>query len=192
MKKIILTLLILCSLSAQAQYKKLIFGKFTHAIECYNNKADFVSIKIKLASLDHNEVELIIGTQKEYDSFIERLNLYKTKFAEWDSVCHANNIDKIDKLIEFRVDKKEEPLACFGRHYNRTSMLSAFSYINGASSIVLHTGEVKAMLNKYITCKGGIIVFYSVKDIENLIEAFDLDNIRKYIGERDKTLNLLN
>lgn len=186
---ILVTLLIFGEI--KAQYKTFVFGDYIYKTECHYNKNDFITIKIGLQSLDQYPIELIIGTRKEYDSFFKRLNLLKTKMIEWDSTCVKNNIEKIDKLIEFKVKKKEEPSVWFGKYYNSTSLLNAYAWENGKSKIIIHTGEVCSLMNEYITCKGGVIIFNSPEEIDEMIKAFDLTAIQSYIDAKNNNLDLL-
>ncbi|MBP1637320.1 MAG: hypothetical protein H6Q18_109 [Bacteroidetes bacterium] len=193
MKKyfIILIVMVISLSTSNAQYKTFVFGNLSYDVDCFYNSGGFITIKIKMASLDLNQVEMMIGNRVQYDSFIDRLNYSKTKIAEWDSVCKINNITKIDKLIDFKAKSKEEPFIWFGKYYNTTSLTSTFSFNNGTSSVILHSGRIHALSNKYITCDGGMIIFYSANDIQEMIDEFNLDKIRKYIDDKNKTNELL-
>lgn len=193
MKKVIIMLVVLLTVVGEAysQYKTFVFGEMKYETECHYNKNDFVTVKIGLQSLDRYPIELIIGTKKEYDSFLKRLHLLKSKMIEWDSVCVKNNVEKIDKLIEYKVGKKEEPSIWFGKYYNSCAPLNAYARENGVSKIIIHTGEVSALMNKYISCKGGVIIFNSPQDIDEMINAFDLVNIQKYIEDKNSKTELL-
>lgn len=192
MKKITIAFIILLiAFSANAQYKTFVFGKLEYKTECHYNKNNFVTITLNLQSLDSYPVQLIIGTQKEYDSFMKRLNLFKIKMIEWDSVCVKNGIEKIDKLIEYEVEKKEKPSIWFGKYYNSCTPLNAYARENGVSKILLHTGSISSLTNDYIKCKGGVLIFNSLQDIDEMINAFDLVNIQKYINDKNKNTELL-
>lgn len=192
MKKTLIVFILLLILGEmKAQYKTFTFGQYEYKTECHNNKNNFVTIKIGLQSLDQYSVELMIGTPKQYDSFLKRLNLLKAKMIEWDSTCAENKIEKIDKLIEFKVKKKEEPSIWFGKYYNSTPLLCAYAWENGKSKIIIHTGEVSSLMNEYITCKGGVIIFNSPQEIEEMINAFDLTSIQSYINAKNKEAELL-
>lgn len=192
MRRTLITLVVLLAFGGiKAQYKTFVFGEYTYKTECHYNKNDFITIKIGMQSLDQYPIELMIGTQKEYNSFINRLNYLKVKMIEWDSTCAENNIGKIDKLIEFKVKKKEEPSVWFGKYYNSTLLLNAYARDNGKSKIIMHTGKVASLMNEYITCKGGVIIFNSPQEIDEMIKAFNLTAIKSYIDAKNNNLELL-
>lgn len=192
MKKIILMLLISLTWSiANAQYKIFKFGEFQYKTNCYYNKGGFITINIQLQSLDSYKVEMMIGSEVEYQSFMKRLNYLKSKMIEWDSVCVKNSISDVEKLIEYKANKKEMPTIWFGRFYNDASLLCDYVRSNGSSRIIIHSGEISALTNEYIKCKGGILVFYSPQDIDAMITAFDLSCMQIYIDETNQKKNLL-
>lgn len=183
--------LLLITNDTSAQYKVFEFGSMSYNTECHYNKNNFITITIDLQSLDSNKIQLILATEAEYSSFMKRLHLIKEKMVEWDSVCVKNDISKIDKLIEYKIGKKEQPLAWFGKYYNSCSPLNAYGRNNGVSMVVLHTGVVTSLTNKYIQCKGGVIIFNSPEDVEEMIDAFNLADIQRYIDEKNKKVELL-
>lgn len=191
MKQFLFTAFLLFSGIVYAQYKTFTFGQYNYKSDCHYNKGNFITIKLDMLSLDNHPVQLVIGNEKQYNNFMSRLNFLKSKMAEWDSVCIANNIDKIDKMIEYKVGKKEEPTVWFGKFYNSSPLLCAYGRDNGVSKIVFHTGVVSALTNEYIKCKGGIIVFYSPQDITEMINAFKFTNMQAYIDEKNKKSELL-
>ena len=119
MKKIIIVLTILFGtfINVNAQYKTFVFGNFTYETDCFYNKNNFVTIQIKMTSLDLNRVVMMLGTKVQYNSFMNRLILYKTKMTEWDSICIKNNISKTDKMIEFNTKNKENPIIFFNNSF---------------------------------------------------------------------------
>lgn len=192
MKKIILLLLIsLIGNIANAQYKTFKFGEFQYKTDCYYNKGGFITIKIQLQSLDNYKVEMMIGSEIEYQSFMRRLNYLKSKMTEWDSVCVENSMNDIEKLIEFKTKKKEMPTIWFGRYYNDALLLCDYVRNDGSSRIIIHSGEIKALTNEYIRCEGGVIIFYSPQDIDEMIKAFDLSTMQNYIDEANLKKDLL-
>lgn len=191
-KTFIILLIIAIATSAKAQYQKFTFGQFSYVADCFYNASDFITIKIKLASLDvGTEVEALIGDRVDYDGLINRLKHCKQKMIEWDSVCIKNNISRIDKLIEYSPKKKEDISVWFGKYYNSSIPLMSYDYIDGKSKIIIHTGKIEHIMNKYITCKGGVIIFYSPDDIQEMIDAFDLKKVCAYIDEKNKNASLL-
>jgi len=188
MKKIIIVLTILFGtfINVNAQYKTFVFGNFTYETDCFYNKNNFVTIQIKMTSLDLNRVVMMLGTKVQYNSFMNRLILYKTKMTEWDSICIKNNISKTDKMIEFNTKNKENPIIFFNNSFNTPSLLSAYTWSDGVPSIIIHTGEISDLLNKYITCKGGVVIFNSPKDIQEMLDAFDLNKIYEYVNNQNK------
>ena len=192
MKKIILLLLIsLAGSVANAQYKTFYFGGIQYNANCFYNKKGFITIDIQLQSLDNYEVKILIGTEIEYQSFMRRLNYLKSNMIEWDSVCIKNDINDIDKLIEYQTKKKEIPTIWFGRYFNDASLISVYTRNNGKSQIIIHSGEISALTNEYIKCKGGVLVFHSPQDIEDMITAFDLSQMQNYINEINRKESLL-
>lgn len=190
-KGILITILLFTTIYASAQYKTFVFGDFKYDTECHYNKNNFITVTINLQSLDSQPIQLILGTEAAYSSFLKRLHLLKTKMIEWDSVCVKNGIHKVDKLIEYKIREKENPLVWFGKYYNSCSPLNAYGRDNDISKVVLHTGEVAALTNRYIRSKGGVIVFNSPQEIEEMISALDLSNMQKYIDDKDKKTELL-
>lgn len=191
MKQLLLVVLLLFPGIIYAQYKTFVFGQYEYKSDCHYNRNNFVTVKLDMQSLDAHPVQLMIGTEKQYNNFMNRLELIKTKMAEWDSVCIANNIDKIDKMIDYKVGRKEEPTVWFGKYYNSSPLLCAYGRENGISKVVVHTGTVTALTNDYIKCKGGVIIFYSPQDIDEMIKAFELANMQVYIDEKNKKAELL-
>jgi len=193
MKRIFLLFIItfLFSLNANSQYKTFEFGLLKYNCNCYYNKGDFITIMLDLCSLDSYSVQLMIGTQKEYNSFIGQLKLIKSKMIEWDSVCSKNNIDNIDKIIEWNMSKKEMPGAWFGKYYNSVKPTCVYTRKNNKSQAIIHTGEISYLMNEYIRCKGGIIMFYSPLDVEEMINAFDITNMKEYINNKNAKDSLL-
>lgn len=191
MKQFLFALLLLFPGIMYAQYKTFVFGKYEYKSDCHYNRNDFITIKLDMQSLDAYPVQLMIGTEKEYNNFMRRLKFIKTKMAEWDSVCVANNIDKIDKMIEYKVGRKEEPMVWFGKYYNSSPLLCAYGRENGISKVIVHTGIVSSLTNDYIRCKGGVIIFYSPQDVDEMIKAFELANMQVYIDEKNKKVELL-
>jgi hypothetical protein len=55
----------------------------------------------------------------------------------------------------------------------------------------MHTGKVASLMNEYITCKGGVIIFNSPQEIDEMIKAFNLTAIKSYIDAKNNNLELL-
>lgn len=179
----------LCNLNAQ--YYTFNFGNFKYETDCFYNKGGFVTIKIKMNSLDLHSVEMMLGTKEQYNSFINRLKLYKSKMVEWDSICLKNNISKIDKVIKFDTKSKEKPTIWFDSYFNNSDMLAGYGWTGTKSILILHTGQISHLTNDYITCKGGVVIFDSPENIQEMIDLFNLDKVSKYIDEKNKVNNLL-
>lgn len=192
MKKLLSLLIVVFPvINTYGQYKTFNFKGYEYKTDCFYNKKDFISIKIELQSLDEYPIELYISSPGEYQSFMRRLDLLKVKMIEWDSICIKNDIGKINKLIDFKVNKNEKLSVWFGRNYNNCDPLNVYVRENDTSKIIFHTGVIRSLTNEYINSKGGIIIFYSSQEIDEMIKAFNLSNIQSYIDNKNEKLELL-
>jgi hypothetical protein len=174
-----------------AQYKIFDFGGLEYRADCHYNKNDFITINIRMQSLDAYDVSIMIGTKKEYVCFINMLNLLKDKMIEWDSICVKNNISTINKNIPYKYGKKEIPSILFNKYYNSSPLYMGYTRNNNISKTVLFTSEVSHLLNKYIKCTGGLIAFNSPEQIDEFINAFQMAPMTKYIDDQQNKMNLL-
>lgn len=190
-KTILLMAFLLFAMGMDAQYKVFNFGDLKYETDCFHNAEGFSTIAIDVQSYDMYSIKIAIGSIDSYNSFINRLSEMADKFVEWDSVCIKNGISDIKKELPFTASDKEQPLIFFGENYNFGNLSSVYVRANNKSFMCLITGEVKKLTNRYITTKGGYIVFTSKKDIDDMLDSFNMDKINKYIDTQNEKNNLL-
>lgn len=188
MKKIILLLLIsLAGNIANAQYKTFKFGDKKYNSHCQKLSDGTVFLSIILDGINplKPNPQLITMSKQQRVKLVSNLKMIRNKFLEYDSICKRNNVENISRIINHEDDIDEQPIIVFdndGKYYNVSPLHFAYVRIEGHGTMCLHSGELVDAKDESIHSDGGLIMFYSTNELDEIIQSFEEDEIMKYIN----------
>lgn len=191
MKKLLfIVLAVTMALNANAQYKTFVFGDKKYESYCQRLSNDTICLSITLDSTDPYmpNPQMLMMAKQQRANFVNNLKTLKNKFVEYDSICKKNNVENISRTINHKDDINEYPIILFdkeGKHYSTTPLYFAYVRKEGKSVMCVHSGSLVDMRDENIKFDGGLILFFSIDEISEMIKSFKEDEITKY-------LNLLN
>ena len=117
----------------------------------------------------------------------------KEKFIEWSKTAKDNNVTNFDKPFDFET-KPVNVFFNYGTNWHFAFSESLESYFKvtaeGQCLIIVHIGEVTASDNDYIDSKGFYMAFVSIKELDNFLNALDVNAVLNKEKERKKTEDL--
>lgn len=188
MKKIMLLLLIsLFGSFANAQYKTFIFGNKSYDSYCQKLSDGTICLSIILDGTNPHKSSphMMMMSKQQRVKFVNNLKMIRSKFLEYDSICKMNNVENISRIINHKDNIDEQPIILFdnaGKYYNASPLYFAYVRKEGHGSMCLHTGELIDMKDENIRSDGGLIMFFSTDEIDEIIQSFEEDEIMKYIN----------
>lgn len=196
MKKILFFILVLISINTFSQNK----------ISSYYNSYFNENYNIELSVEDTNQFELyinacstdnliskggIIINEDQYDNFIEQLNNAKSKYIEWTKTAKSNNVTDIDKDMDF-VSFSRGYFKCGSDWHFQYSVNLTYTFrIIKSKGILKHvllikTGKLQASDNEFMTADGFILVFSSIKEINNFLTKISMTRLNTYLKKPQK------
>ncbi len=133
-----------------------------------------------------------IDSGEDLDNFRTFLMDCKGKYLEWVQVAKSNNVDKLTKVMDFKVKR----LGAFWLDYkdwefDYSVSPSASFHILDYDGVLYHllivrTGELTASSNSYKKDDGAMLVFSSEKEIDDFLSKIDLSKAEKSLNSAKK------
>lgn len=149
----------------------------TFDIEASAPKKGAFQFFIYCKSKDNHQTGFSIPS-KDVPGFINSLNELKVKFVDWSKTAEENNIRDFDKSfgIKFR---PVDTFFTYGndRYLSHSVEMNPYFKVteNSDRLAIFNSSKLTASDNRFMTVAGFILVFKSVEDIDNLINALDMN-----------------
>lgn len=192
----ILILVLTLSSFVQAQkkvseYSSSFFDK-TFEVQASEPKNGIFSFFIHCESKDKHKVGFILKSNDVPD-FINSLNEIKQKFSEWEDTAKKNNVTDFDKEFNTKFNSVRT-FFTYGSDWHFESGVRVKPYFkvtqDGQCLIIFNSRELTASDNQFMTVKGFILAFSSIKEVDEFINALDFDTVINEESKKEKTENL--
>ncbi len=194
MKKIfMIAIAILISFACYADdkvsdYSMSYFGEKTYDVEVSSVKNGNFTFYIYCEPKGNTEKIGFILKSKKVEEFCNQLNTIKPKFEEWSKTAIENNVTDYDK--QFDTDfGSVDAFFLYGSKWCFTYNIRLKPYFkvtkDGECLIVFNVGELTSSSNRFMSSKGFMIVFKSIKEMDDFINALDTQRVIKK-SEKDQ------
>lgn len=199
MRKILNALLVALPLLASAQSN---FTQFTMSYFSENTEYDIMiseknkaldKIYIDAYSIDTSSKKgTFIIEAKKLDNFKKFLLEAKAKYNEWTVTAKENNVTDFDKDIPYGGQNLYAAGFVYGEwHFDFSVTPKArFRIVDGKYLLIIDSQKLQASDNRYIDSKGILLVFNSDKEIQDLINKLDVENMNTLINKESSKESL--
>lgn len=197
MKNIITFITLLVTVLTYSQdkyttYTSLYFNK-DFKIDISKEKNNTISFWIDAYSMDKlSKKSSIKLKQKSIPNFIGLLEKAKEKYIEWTKVAKENNVDKLNKNVEYNSEKYTSAFLYGKWKFDYNVKLKARYLIleNKYLMIIENMYPLKASDNQYIDSKGFAIVFENEKEFDDFIAKINIEKAKEKILSQGKKEDL--
>ena len=162
-------------------------------IDISKSKKDEISFWINANSMDKSSKNISLKVEKNnLDNFITLIKKSKEKFTEWSKVAKENNVEKLNKTIEFKSNKYTVAFTYGEWHFDfNVKLQSRFMVLKDKNVIIIENkNKVVASDNKYIDSSGFVIVFESEKEIDSFVSKINLEKAKEKLNSKKKKQDL--
>lgn len=189
MKKFFILCLMALAVCVNANADKVV-GHYHQGSTEYNVEATiykndlgvFIQVDGKYKS---EKVFIYIEGAENIQNFIDALNVCKTKHIEWSEVAKSNNITDFRKPINVKFPSIR--ITWFGTEWylSHKQNFNPEFVVGENTNFVVIAGKANHWNNKYIDTK--YYMFLTPNDIDELVNALNVDNIYSIFSQETKT-----
>jgi hypothetical protein len=134
----------------------------------------------------HDKGGISIDSSK-YKIFIESINQAKLKYIDWIKTAKDNNVKEVTKQME--ISCKADAYFEYGdTQFQFDDPLDFEFKIIGSNGILkylltINTGALQSSSNEFMKVDGFALVFASVNDIDNFVNAISEQKINDYVNK---------
>ena len=196
MKKIFIFCLMALVMCVNANAQEKVVGYYhqvsrEYNVEATNYKNDLtVFIQVK-GKYEHDKVYIRIDGVKNIHSFIDGLNICKTKYIEWSEVAKNNNVTDFRKAIDVNFPNVE--ICWLGSKWyvsHTQNFIKPNFVVSGNVNFIIIYGKAKYWNNEYIDTS--FFMGLNLDNIDELINALNVDNINSILNQETKIDTLFN
>lgn len=128
----------------------------------------------------------IMITERQHEKFMEDMVSAREKYIEWTNVATENGVDNMNKVMPFKTNVGG--YFSYGKSWEfqtSVNLVYTFRVIDGSCVLIIRTGRLTAMTNKYMKTDGFIFGFRSESEISNFIDAMATDGVLEFLNKPD-------
>ena len=193
MKKIFIFCLMALVMCVNANAEKVVGnyhqGSTKYNVEAAINKKNDLIVFIQVAGkYDNDKVYIRIDGVKNINSFIDALNICKTKYIEWSEIANNNNVTDFRKAINVNFPNVEIWWLGSKWYYSHKQNFIKPEFVVLTYSYIVISGKAKHWDNEYIDTS--FFMMLTLDDIDELINVLNTDNINSALNEQSKNDDL--
>lgn len=189
MKKFFILCLMALAVCVNANADKVV-GHYHQGSTEYNVEATtyqndlvvFIQVDGKYKS---EKVFICIEGAENIQNFIDALNVCKTKHIEWSEVAKSNNITDFRKPINVKFPSIRITWLGTKWYLSHKQNFNPEFVVGENTNFVVIAGKANHWNNKYIDTK--YYMFLTPNDIDELVNALNVDNIYSIFSQETKT-----
>lgn len=147
-----------------------------------NDLVVFIQVDGKYKS---EKVFICIEGAENIQNFIDALNVCKTKHIEWSEVAKSNNITDFRKPINVKFPSIRITWLGTKWYLSHKQNFNPEFVVGENTNFVVIAGKANHWNNKYIDTK--YYMFLTPNDIDELVNALNVDNIYSIFSQETKT-----
>ncbi len=190
MKKILL--LIAFTLLTTSSYAEKIVATFTMSgtkrnIEAGIDNKGALNVFIQVVGEYSDYVMIRVTGEEDIKRFISQLTYCKNKFVEWEQVAKSNNVYDFKKEIDATFPSVEVwwvGLEWYSSH--KKNFIKPLFLVNNGDAAFGTTGAATHWNNEFIT-QSFYILFETAYEVQSLIDALDITNIKHALNQEAQT-----
>ncbi len=200
MKKFILTVMVLFAFIAigfnQEKFATFKMLGNEHEILISIDENSEATLWIDGETIDNivDDAGIYVRGDNDIQDFSKLLRMALDTYSQWVTIAKENNVTELRRDM----DLKAPPMRGFFDYggYNFTNPLKPTSQVfyfiidEGDYTLMIRTGEMVSMTNKFITCRGAFWAFRSEKEIQDFIDKTSWKAVNNYIQDYNEKSNL--
>lgn len=167
------------------------YGGKTYEIKITSKDKDKFTLYIDAMSLDEiHDVGGIMVIEKQHQDFLNAIAEAKLKYEEWVKTAIENNVKELDKsmIIKSKVgayfqygDWNFQFLVNLKFDFKILESKGELKYL-----LIIRTGKLQSSSNQFKKVDGFVLVFSSIKEIDEFTTAISAEKITEFINKPKK------
>ena len=161
-------------------------GSTEYNVEATTHKNDLTAFVQVMGKYKNDKVLVRIDGAENIQNFIDALNVCKVKYIEWSEVAKSNNITDFRKTINVKFPNVE--IWWLGSKWfssNKQNFIKPVFSVGENVNFVVIAGKAKHWDNEYIDTT--FYMFLTPDEIDELVNALNVDNINSILKQETKT-----